>query len=146
MSMDRFWMVISDASVAKIFKAQKIGGTMNFIAKIENDSAHLHDSDIAADKYGDRQSSNLGGGKSYEQKSDPKKAEIKIFAKNLVNFIRDNIHEFERLVLTAPPKFMHDLREHLTRDLQDKIELEIVKDYSKMATEEIEKDLEKGRP
>lgn len=140
--MDRFWVIVADSALVKVFKTQRIGGPMEFVKKLGNEAAHHKDIDMVSDRQGGHRWPGNAG--TFESRSDPKQVEILEFAEFIVkNLEKDhNNHVFEKLVLVAPAKFMGDLREKMPHHLHQVVEFELVKDYTRLTTQELEKELD----
>jgi len=146
--MSTRWVVVADASRARIFETRALGRGLREIEDLDNPAGRAHSHDLLADA-GGRTYANVGArqGKT-EPRSDPVEHEVELFAKRLADRIEQGRVErrFERLCLVAPPRFLGLLREKCCRETGKLVEFELAKDLSRLDAAAIDAHLRNDRP
>jgi protein required for attachment to host cells len=142
------WVIVADASRARIFEARALGRGLKEIADLANPAGRAHSHDLLADA-GGRTYGHTGGrqGKT-EPRSDPVEHEVEVFAKRLADRIEQGRVErrFEKLCFVAPPRFLGLLREKCCRETGKLVEFELAKDLANLDAAAIDAHLRNGRP
>lgn len=76
------------------------------------------------------------GGSAYESEVDAQTHAQRQFAKELIQELKQKERDFERIVIAAPPKFLGELRSHLTPAIQQKLST-LTRDYTNLKPQEI---------
>jgi protein required for attachment to host cells len=142
------WVVVADASRARIFETRALGRGLKEVEEFANPAGRAHSNDLLADA-GGRTYANAGGrqGKT-EPRSDPVAHEVEVFAKRLADRIEQGRVErrFDRLCLVAPPRFLGLLREKCGREAVKLVEFELAKDLCQLDVVAIDAHLRNDRP
>jgi protein required for attachment to host cells len=142
------WVVVADASRARIFETRALGRGLREIEDIANPAGRAHSHDLLTDA-GGRTYANAGTRHgSAQPRSDPVEHEVEMFAKRLADRIEQARVErrFERLCLIAPPRFLGLLREKCCRETGKLVEFELAKDLSQLDAAAIDEHLRNDRP
>lgn len=146
--MSTRWVVVADASRARIFETRALGRGLKEIEDLVNPNGRAHSNDLLAD-HGGRTYAHTGAraGKS-QPRSDPVEHEVEMFAKRLADRIEQGRVErrFDRLCFVAPPRFLGLLREKCCRETGKLIEFELAKDLSQLDAASIDQHLRDDRP
>lgn len=136
--MAKIWVVVADGSRARIFKTNR-SAPLDELDDFLNPAARQRNRDLLSDRPGattDRKGYALHSNNSDR---DPKETEIRRFASELADRLRDArlAGEFERLFLVAPANFLGELRAQLDDGTQHAIVGELSKDLSQLKADRI---------
>ena len=137
------WVVVGDASGARIFKFNKPIEHWSLVEKVAGDAHEVLD---ATRDFGKKASEHKGALHGHGENLNAKKETAeRRFAHLLSHVLERGLDEgaFARLVLVAEPKLLGELRENLSRGLQSKVVAELHKDLMHLTAEQI---AEKLRP
>ncbi len=67
--------------------------------------------------------------------------ECKEFIKHVVEYLEASLWEYDRLIIAAPPKMLGFFRKALSKPVQDKVILELNKDFIHLQSQQIQKRL-----
>jgi protein required for attachment to host cells len=130
------WIIVADASRARIFETPNSGREINEIMDLVNPAAREPTRDIQSDAHGrfhakGGASTNISH--SIERNQDAVEHEVELFAKRLSAYVDKARSEvrYDQLCLVAPPKFLGLLRGNLAKESQKLLKREIPKDLSK---------------
>ena len=132
------WLVVADRARARILSTTADTSELNEIKTLVNPEGAMRQSDYVSDRQG-----YFGGRKGSLEAGDPKTdfqhKTAETFAIQVVDHLEAarNSQQFGRLVLIAAPSFLGALRRKLPAPLSRMVELEVDKDYSKCAPDEI---------
>lgn len=126
------WLLIADASKARIFSLHKARlfanpkSSDNFIliGEYTHDKSRLKKHELVTDRMGE-----FGSG-TFVEATSPKIFEAEQFALELLSHLEINRHHYRDLIFVAPPTFMGLLCKHIPRELQKLITQQIEKDYT----------------
>lgn len=123
------WVVVANASVARIYERNK---GLHLITELEHPESRMKRADLVTDRPGYMQSVGNGHG-SRQPATDPKTHEAEEFAIEVAKLLD---HErasgrFQRLVLVASTPFMGMLKSRLHAQTAELVTDTIEKDYTK---------------
>ena len=133
----RIWMVVADASQARIFStATGSQGTISELADegLRNDELHRHSRDVGTDRPG-RGVESVGRARHAEDAGvDLHREEKERFARRLAAHIEDRARQdcFDALLLIAAPRTLGALRPALGPETGKRLVREIAKDLTKL--------------
>lgn len=132
------WVVVADASRARIFIANKPADPLVEIETLSNPEARLHEGDLVSDR-GGRISNGEGARHGYGAGNQAKAESTNRFAAEVCRHLEKNRHSraFGSLYLLAAPAFLGLLRKHLSDGLRGLIKDEIATDLSTLKPERI---------
>jgi protein required for attachment to host cells len=127
--MSRFWIVVADSCKARVFTAPHQGGTLNEVANLLHLEGHLHDRDVNSDKPGAISGGHGEGDHAFAPTTERKQHELAKFAKQIAERLEQGRvdHDFDKLILVAPPAVLGVLRDALNDRLRDLIYEELDK-------------------
>ncbi len=139
------WIIVADASRAKIFSVNKIKfingkEKLSLVKELTHPESRLHDLDIVTDKPG-RYAARMGQARgSFAEQTEPRKHEVENFACQLANYLEASRAEnaFSELILVAPSHFYGVMNKHFHPPLKKVISQVIDKDYTKDTEKELE--------
>ena len=119
----KVWVVVADASRARLFRAETPRGPLVELEDAVHSAARLQDHELLSDRAGravDTQGHHRHG---MEAPTDPHDQEAQRFAHELAERLQvhHNAHDFDGLVLAAPPRFLGFLREALDEQVTKQV-------------------------
>ncbi|MBX3170080.1 MAG: host attachment protein [Candidatus Eremiobacteraeota bacterium] len=76
------------------------------------------------------------GGNAYDAEVDAQRHAQQLFAKELMHDVKQKEKDFERIVIAAPPKFLGELRSHLTPAINQKLST-LTRDFTHLKPQEV---------
>jgi protein required for attachment to host cells len=136
------WILVSDVSRAKLFSAERRDEVLSLVKEFEHPEGHKFSRDIRpSGPPGHMQQSHGPGGRrsSMEPHKWPKEAEAERFAEQLGHYLEEAIgkHQFDALVLVAPPHFLGILHGTLGRQTAKHLQATVDKDLSMLDAAEL---------
>jgi protein required for attachment to host cells len=136
--MRRTWVVVCDASVARLFQAEPEPRDWHLLDELTHRESRLKGRDLQSEPRGGIQQ-NDG---SYRNAMEPlslKKVEEDRFAKQIISVLGEGAaaNAFEEFVLVAPPEFLGVLKKNLTPALSKRLKGTLNKDYSHLKPAEL---------
>jgi protein required for attachment to host cells len=151
------WILVCDASRARLFRDAPRGKKLVQIQELEHPESRERVRDLMADANGRKPvgpvpaRSVQGQGGAYgrpgaEPDSDPKDVEAQKFARELAHVLEKGLqqHEYERLIIVAPPRFLGTLRDVVSSQVEKHIESTIGKDLTNLDFQELANRLQWG--
>ncbi|MDX1430868.1 MAG: host attachment protein [Gammaproteobacteria bacterium] len=131
--MKTTWVVVAESSRAKIYEWRRRSEGLDEIRDLVHPQSRQRPSELTSDLPG-RSFSSVGGSRhAMEPTTDPKRHEAGSFAAEIAGEL-DHARatgRFEELVLVAPPRFLGQLRECLSRTTLDAVSREIHKNLTR---------------
>ena len=140
MAHQRTWILVADASVARIFEKPPKHDHIDGPPKYTLIGTPLRSSDIRSDRAG-RTFDRVGFGRhAKEPVTDPSRVKKSRFAHAIAEKLDSERKReaFNRLILVAPPRFLGDLRKNLAEPVRKLMVAEIAKDLASLPTSEID--------
>jgi len=150
------WILICDASRARLLREEPKGGYVQ-VDDFEHVESRAHARDLMADAQGRKPNGTSGGmglvsapgmgtGTTYLGRpgaapdTDPKEVEAQKFARMLADRLEKSLneHEFESLVVVAPPQFLGLIKSTVSVQVSKRIEETIDKDFSWLEPRDLE--------
>lgn len=131
------WILVGDASRARIFSLEKDDGPWALVEQIENPLGRARTSELVSDRAGRQRQT----GPSLEVQTDPAEHESHRFAEKLAHALQKGYDErrFARLVLAAPPRFLGYLREVMKEPVLRQVVASLDKDYTQLDERELKR-------
>lgn len=139
------WIVVSDASRARIFAFGDDERAWTLIRELEHPESRAKETDLVDGEHGrTRQSAGAGGRPTMEPTTPQKRVEHSAFAQDLAELLEHgyDAHEFRDLVLVAPPQFLGILRGAIGAKLEKHVVATLDKDYTGSNPRELQTRLE----
>jgi protein required for attachment to host cells len=133
------WVLVADASRARLFQAERPEHTLGPALASELIGSNLPSREIASDRPGRAFDRSGQGRHAMEPSTDPARHAQEQFARDIVRLLDEKreSRSFERLVVVAPPQFLGDLRAVMPQQLQETVSAEVAKDLSKLPPHEL---------
>jgi len=144
--MTNTWVVTADASRARIFSVQGKEHHLREIADLLNPEGRASERELTSDAQG-RYS---GRGERMQGHSAGETSAVghlnEAFSREVGRYLEKARaeHQFDRLVLVAPPRFLGLLRQSLSEGVQRAVTEELGKDLSWLDTRDIERHIAKS--
>ena len=134
------WVVVTDSSQAKIFRATKFP-KIEMVEVLTHPESRFRDQDLVSSKPGRNFQRGGIARHAYQSVSDPKVVEVEKFATYLNEYLiaAHNQGAFNRLYILANPSFLGHLRSHVDPQIQKLVVHESAKDITAFTTDSIEK-------
>jgi protein required for attachment to host cells len=146
--MQTTWILVGDASRARIFEIPGPGRPMREVRDFFNPEGRTQNRGLATDAYGRfRGKGEQSEGHSAPEGTSPAEHDQEMFAVELTDYLHNARAQdlFATLHLIAPPKLLGMLRRHLDAPTRKLVGREIDKDLSRSGLSEIE-DYVRGNP
>ncbi|MGB7290531.1 MAG: host attachment protein [Candidatus Macondimonas sp.] len=132
----KVWVVVADASRARLFRAETPRGPLVELEDAVHSAARLQDQELLSDRAGrafDSQGKHRHG---MEAPTDPHDQEAQRFAHELAErlHVHHNAHDFDGLVLVAPPRFLGLLRGALDEQVAKQVLASFDRDLTRIHT------------
>lgn len=126
------WILVADASRARIVSTNEKLTQMLPVKETEHPESRLRSSDLMSDEPGRSWSRPGGIITALDPPSDPAEMEHERFAEELCHDLETGLteHQFEKLILVAPPRFLGLLRRHVAPGVAERITAEIDRNYT----------------
>jgi protein required for attachment to host cells len=123
-------IVVADETRVNFFDATTLNGRLFPQGSLHNSAAGLKDSDLESDREGRRFGGTAGHHHGVDGERSAERHALVVFAKEVAQSIEDARvhHEFDKLVLVAPPRMLGLLRSSLTESAQALVTAEVAKD------------------
>lgn len=130
------WVVVADASRARLFRAETPRGPLVELEDAVHSASRLQDHELLSDRGGravDTQGHHRHG---MEAPTDPHDQEAQRFAHELAErlHVHHNAHDFDGLVLVAPPRFLGFLRKALDEQVAKQVLASLDRDLTRVYT------------
>jgi len=126
--MSGTWVLVAESSRAKLFKA--VNRTdLTELEALTHSEGRLHEGDLVSDRAGSDGGSIGQGRHVFDDKVSAKEHEAGVFAKAIANRLETarNNGDFNKLVLVAPPAFLGQLRNNLSKEVMSMVSKQIDK-------------------
>lgn len=132
------WIVVANASQARIFSKSKGDHQLSLIQELEHPDSRKKATDLVADGKGRYKARDEAMG-TFSSRTNPKEVEAMHFAIELAELLEHgrNVNDFKSLVLIAAPPFQKMLKDHISDHLQALITNTIAKDYHAATAKEL---------
>lgn len=133
------WVLVGNASEAKLFESQNIGRELNLLKSFSHPESREKREELVSDREGRYQANNGQGQGTFVEPSDPKVVEVEKFSRELAHFLETGrtANKFERLIIIMPPHTHGLLKKEINEQLKNMVIHHIEKDYTKMQEREL---------
>lgn len=142
------WILVSNASQAQLYQTE-LSELHDKKAKPELLHTYQHpesrekDEDLVSDNLGRFHGKQEGRG-NFIETTEPREHEADLFARELIEILEAgrNAHNYEHLIIAAPPHFHGLLNKHMNKNISRMITSHIEKDYTQDNMKDLLKHLE----
>jgi len=140
--MGNTWVVVADGTRARLFNRHRNRKLEEFDTLLSPEH-RLHEGDLVTDRDGRSVDAGGGGRHGMGNKNTTKDHEMTVFAKRLAERLDEgrNAGDLERLVLVAPPRFLGQLRAHMSNPAAGLVALTIDKELTMLPADKLERHL-----
>lgn len=137
--MKNTWVVVADASRARIFAASKNLSVFDEVTTLAHPASRMHEQEMTSDLPGRSFDSSGDGRHAMGQTEDPKAHQHDVFARQVSDHIEELCQQdtTAKLILIAAPKTLGLLRQHLSDSTRNKITQEVDKDLTQHSVQDI---------
>ncbi len=137
--MDTIWILVADSAFARILECESIQAKPIEREVLMNPTARQKQQDLVSSKPGRGSLSGGEGRHQYGGDEETRQHEVDQFAQSVVARLSQaqQAKAFTQLVLIAAPKFLGQLRQHLTPQLSACIHRDLNKDLVRMDVNDI---------
>lgn len=151
------WILVCDASRARVFEETARGRVYPLVASFDHPAGRARVRDLVADAQGRKpvggsqgvnaRPGGFHGRPGVEPVTDAKEVEVKKFTRDLASMLEKGLvdHAYERLVLVAPPRLLGALREELSEQVLRRVESTLDKDLAPLDDHELKRRLRAER-
>ena len=145
--MKPHWILVANASHARIFSRESPTAPLIPLANMEHPESRLKGSDLADDRPGHEATDHSSGGNRYEPRSDVRRKEHQRFAHEIAERLDAGLaaQEFNTLWLCVSNPFMGELKAQLSDAVDKRVHLALETDLTSFGLAEIEQRLLKIR-
>jgi protein required for attachment to host cells len=138
------WLLIADASKARIFSLHKARfiqdqkpDNLHLIGEYSHNQSRQKGSDLVTDRMG------MYGSGNFSESTPPKVHEAEVFAHQLMEHLDNGRKDgvYRDLILIAPPAFMGILHKSMPHGIQKLVSQNIEKDYTQSQGHELARNL-----
>ena len=125
----RTWVLVADGGRARVYESLGPGTALREVFHEDGAAPQTHE--IASDRGGRRHDATGAGRHAVTAASDPQRHNEKEFARRICGFLdrKASAGAFDRLVLTAAPATLGDIREILHKASRALVHAEVDKDF-----------------
>lgn len=138
--MDSTWILVSDASRARVFATNGKGRPWTLVRELAHPESRLKGMEIMADKPG-RVQQRVGAKNrpGMEPPTPPKEVEAEHFAEQLAHVLADGHgrNAYSRVILVAPPHFLGLLRQAVNGQVSKCVSASLDKDLTDLKEHEL---------
>lgn len=131
------WILVADGGSARILQYEN---SIKPLIQIDGgyfEHIHSPNHDLISSDRGRGSNANRTGRHALEWQTDPHQQQKKLFAKELVQYLKAHQDNFERLILVAPPKMLGNIRDEITPHLGQKVYGHETKDLTRVSLNQI---------
>ena len=133
----RTWILVADGSRARVYESLGSGTELREV--LHEDGATLQTHEIASDRGGRHHDATGAGRHAVTAASDPQRHNEKEFARRICSVLDRKASEgaFDRLVLTAAPATLGDIRGMLHKITRELVHAEVDKDFVPLSSRDL---------
>ena len=141
--MSRLWIVLCNASIARIFSRASPAEPLVPLPTLEHAESRQKGRELAGDRPGHEASDHSAGGNRFEPRIDPRRKEHERFAEVVAKHLQAGLDEgaFDALWLLASDPFLGELKAHLGDAVLRRVQRTESLDLSAFGLSEIERRL-----
>lgn len=148
MAMQDTWVIVADASRARMFKTRRHNGPLLEFKTLLNSAGRSAEAELVSDTKGRTYNSMGQGRHAKEPRTDAKTQKVVEFARTLASELEHcRVRgKFKQLILVAAPAYLGELRKQLGAETTKLVSLEIAKDFSQFDPTAIREQLPETLP
>lgn len=133
-----YYVLVADSGAAKLYRADADLGAMQLVHERANPAGRKTAAELESDRAGEQRNT-IGGMHSLAGDHDPQRHESEQFARTLCELLQHERQSgrFTDLMIAAPPKFLGELRAHLSDECRKALVKTVHKDLLRIDAREI---------
>ena len=137
------WIVVADASRARIFQAEAVNGELHELETLTHPEGRLHEQELTSDLPGRSFDSGGQGRHGMDTENSPKHQELIHFIKFVASHLNDarKSGALKSLYIVAPAEVLGLLRDNLDKNTKAILVGDLTKNYSTLTSQELLKHL-----
>ena len=137
--MPNILVIAADNTCARIFHTSTPKGSLEEKTVLVHPESRLNEKNMTSDRQGYSFSSHGHGRNVLSKHVDPKEHEIKQFAKEINEFLKnlESKNGFDQLIIIAAPKLLGTLKKQLNSSIKKLITYELNKNIAKLSAAQI---------
>jgi len=141
------WIVVANASLARVFKREPPVGPLLAVSTMEHPESRAKGSPLADDRPGHEASDFSAGGNRFEPRSDPRRKEHRRFAHEIAERLDEALAhgEFGSLALFASDPFLGELKGALSEAVAHRLQVARDSDFTSLGVDALEERLRELR-
>jgi len=152
--MQATWIVTANNGRARVYAQKEANSALLEVEELTNPSQRGRVSDIDTDQLGQLAASksikSVGAAtqpSGYEPNQTPLEHQAELFARSVADYLLQGYtqNSYQRLILAAGPEFLGLLRKLLDKNVSNAISLELNKDYTQLAPNDLQAQLKQAQ-
>jgi protein required for attachment to host cells len=137
------WIVVANASLARVFKRESPAGPLSAVATMEHPESRAKGSALSSDRPGHEASDFSAGGNRFEPRSDPRRKEHHRFAHEIAERLDEALgrNEFGSVALFASDPFLGELKGALSEPVRQRLQVARDSDFTSLGIDALEERL-----
>jgi protein required for attachment to host cells len=133
-AMKTQWIVVANASIARLFKRELPGGPLLPVSTMEHLESRAKGSELAGDRAGHEASDFSAGGNRFEPRTDPRRKEHRRFAHQIAERLDEALAhgEYGSLALFASDPFLGELKAALSKPVLHRLQITRDSDFTSL--------------
>lgn len=121
--MSGTWIVVADSSRARFFSMENRSDPLQELEGMAHAEGRMRGQDEVSDRQGGLAGGHGEGGHPFEAPTDVKHHEAEVFARQIADKLEQGRvnHDYQKLILVAPPAFLGTLRQQLSTHVQEMV-------------------------
>ena len=146
--MNRMWVVVADASSARLFSTRAPGAPLQFLERLEHPAGRMHASELVSDRQGQSQSDTPAGiPHGFAAHTPPRDVEAARFAHQIAARLEvgGKDRSYQHLALVMAPRMLGQVRDALSPKTRAAVALTLEHRLVDVTVEELERRLREAR-
>lgn len=133
------WVLVADAAHAQVYESDLMFKELLPLEGWVHPASRVKAKELVAGDRGSTRQGPEGAKSAFERHTDPHRATVDVFARELAEAMRMGRveHRYERLVLVAPPMFLGHLRQNLDDETSRSVVGAVSRDWFGVAADEL---------
>jgi protein required for attachment to host cells len=137
------WIVVANASLARVFKREIPTGPLLAVSTMEHPESRAKGSELGDDRPGHEANDFSAGGNRFEPRTDPRRKEHRRFAHEIAERLDDALArgEFGSLAIYASDPFLGELKGALSGPVAHRLQVTRDSDFTSLGVDALEQRL-----
>jgi protein required for attachment to host cells len=137
------WIVVANASLARLLKRESPVGPLQALSTIEHPESRAKGSELGDDRPGHEATDFSSGGNRFEPRTDLRRKEHRRFAREIADRLDEALAQgkFESLAVFASDPFLGELKDALSEPVLHRLIVARASDYTSLGADALEERL-----